>query len=193
MAESDHNAFLGRMRQIETLVQQIEQCADPATRAAAQTLAASMLELHGAAFEQLIGCVRQRSDGRQLLDSFAGDELIGSVLLLHELHPWSVERRVERAVESLNSVLGRRGGSIELIAVSSQQIHVRAITGPGGGCQSTGNTTGELIESVLRDKAPEIESIRIDGLDGGQANHSFVQLTVDQTNGSMVLQPGSEL
>ena len=48
-----------------------------------------------------------------LVDRLAADQLVGSLLLLHGLHPQDLSQRVRRAVDALAPVIRSRGGDVQ--------------------------------------------------------------------------------
>ena len=53
------------------------------------------MELHGAGLDRLMEIVAQAgASGYALMDDFAGDDLVASLLLLYGLHPHDLETRV---------------------------------------------------------------------------------------------------
>src|SRR4051794_20223176 len=48
-------------------------------------------------------------------DDVASDELVSHLLLLHDLHPVSLEARVSRALEEVRPYLGSHGGDVQLL------------------------------------------------------------------------------
>lgn len=179
MTDRNQSQFVQHMQQIESLVRQLEGCADPAIRAAAQTLASSLLELHARAFEKMVGQLRQSKAGCELLTSFAADDLLGSVLLLHDLHPWTLEQRVEQVMKKLGPAVRELGGEVALVSVSPAEVDIRVTVGSGQGCHGAGDQLRQLVENALRDRAPEVESIRVEVQRGSGQTSALVQLTVE--------------
>jgi Fe-S cluster biogenesis protein NfuA len=130
--------------------------------------------MHAAALRTLTGHLRGEG-----LDSCAGDELVASVLLLHDLHPWPLERRLEHALDRVRPMLEERGGGIELLGAELPLVEVRVQGGSACGCGSTSARLRAMIENSVRDMAPDVAEIRIQGLDAAGAE-GFVVLTVDQ-------------
>ncbi len=70
---------------------------------------ASILELHGAGLERMMEITSGAGDPvKALIRRFAGDNLVASLLVLHNLHPDDLETRVQHAS-------GKLHGSAELI------------------------------------------------------------------------------
>ena len=88
MSKLNQPEFQREMGKIEALIQQIEESADPSAQAVAKELVKTLLELHGNGLERMLEIVYQSSvAGQTLIDQIAEDELVGNLLILHELHP----------------------------------------------------------------------------------------------------------
>src|SRR5690349_8984089 len=84
VVQLEEQAFQQSIQQIEALTQRIESIADPATRESAGELVQAVLDLHGAALERMIELVAEAgAPGEAIVESFARDDLVGSLLLLH--------------------------------------------------------------------------------------------------------------
>ena len=79
--------------------------------------------------------------GKAAIRRFAGDELVASLLLLHNLHPDDLETRVHRA-------LAKTHGDAELLSVFEGVVRVRLL---GAGCGLR-----DSVESLVRDAAPDL-------------------------------------
>ncbi len=102
----DKKDFQKRLQKIETLVQTIESAADPNVRASAIELMQSLMEINGAGIERMMEIVFDSSaKGGEIIDDFARDELIESLLLLYGLHPFSIETRILQALEKVRPYL----------------------------------------------------------------------------------------
>ncbi len=98
-------AFRERVDGIADLVQRLEATADPVTRALAKELVAAVMELHAAGLERAMEILSHCGEaGISIEQSFVRDALVGSLLLLHSLHPEDLETRVKRALKDIPGV-----------------------------------------------------------------------------------------
>jgi Fe-S cluster biogenesis protein NfuA len=165
MARSNDVGFRERIERIEALTQGLEQSPDDATRADAQELVHAILELHGAGFARLAEIMAAAGEaGRALLESAARDDLVGSLLLLYDLHPDDIALRVERALESVRPSLRSHGGEVSLLGVSSGVVRLK-MEGSCHGCPSSALTLKNTIEEAVMAAAPEVASIEVAGLE----------------------------
>jgi len=132
-----------RIQAIEGLIRQVEESADPATRAGVRELVQAILEYHGAGLERIAELA-----GEPLVRQFAHDDLVGSLLLLYGLHPDEFSTRVQRAIDAIPYV--------ELAGISDYNVRVRVMPG--------GEISREALEQSLFAAAPETETVEIEGL-----------------------------
>lgn len=148
-----------RVRRIEDLVRRLTEIPDPASRDVAQSLMEAILELHGAGLERIMNIVVEAGDpGKAAIRRFAGDGLISSLLVLHDLHPDDLETRVRHA-------LGKTHGAAELVGVFEGVVRIRLAAG--------GHGLKETIEAAVREAAPDATEITVEDFVPG---NGFVSL-----------------
>ena len=164
---------------IEDLVQKIEAIADPEVRADVLTLVRSVMELHGAGLKRILEVVSASGEkGSHILTALADDELAGSLLLLHGLHPADIEERIAKAIERASSQLRSHGASAKLLAIEDGVLRIRIErSGQSSGCGSTAAALQHVVEEYIYAAAPEIVSVTFDDL----AAPALVQLSVTGT------------
>lgn len=143
--------------EVERRLEALDQIGDPEARAAATAVVQAVLELYGAGLERIVETVAARDTG-DLAEAFADDELISHLLLLHGLHPASVEERVLGALEQVRPYLGSHGGDVELVEVAGATVRL-ALQGSCNGCPSSTATVRLAIEEAIRAAAPEIDEV----------------------------------
>ncbi len=92
----------------------------------------------------------------------AGDPLVSSLLLVHGLHPYGVEDRVETALEEVRPYLGSHGGDVRLVEVTDEGVVHLEMLGSCDGCGSSAATLEDAVEGAIRTAAPEITAIELD-------------------------------
>lgn len=150
--------FHVRTEHIEKLIAGIQRADDPELRATALELLQCVIELHGAALDRLLAALRKTEAGEQALALAVEDDLVSSVLLLHELHPDDLETRVLRALEKVRPQLDAHGANAELLSAEGGNVRVRLYAN-GGGCHSPGATLKSIIEETVVDCAPDIKEL----------------------------------
>ena len=137
---------------VETCIARLEQLPDRAAREQARETLAAVLELHRVGLARII----ERLPAVQL-QALATEPLVGSLLVLHELHPADLEGRVARAVEKVRPMLALNGAAVTL-EVAGSDVRLVLKTGPGCG-------TGKLrsaLEAAVNEVAPDARAVRIE-------------------------------
>ena len=152
-----------RIAAIDQLVRSLENGSDPATRAAAQELAGTLMELHATALERMLDAVRRHGEaGRLILEQLARDDVISGVLLLHDLHPVDLPTRVLGALEKTRPYLKSHGGNVELVGIDQPGVVRLRLQGSCHGCPSSAMTLKLAIEQAIQEAAPDVTAIVVE-------------------------------
>jgi hypothetical protein len=128
---------------IETLLERLAGRGDGA-REEAEELVSSLVELYGAGLARVVALLGD--DATRL----AGDELVSALLVLHGLHPLSVDARITQTVERMRM---STGFDIEFHGVDDAGVaHFRTV---GNGA------IGGLLETALLEVAPDVARVEI--------------------------------
>ncbi|MGW1810984.1 NifU family protein [Streptomyces sp. NPDC002078] len=115
-----------------------------------------------------------------LNERLAEDELLAHLLVLHDIHPESPERRAARAVERLRPAVRERGGDLEWAGVDGQVARVRLTSGGGcgSGCGGGSSDVGEAVRAAVLAVAPELTEVEtVPGTAERKAAPAFVPLS----------------
>jgi Fe-S cluster biogenesis protein NfuA/nitrite reductase/ring-hydroxylating ferredoxin subunit len=134
----------------------------PLVRERSEELVRLVVDLYGAGLERLLEIVHDagRLDD-ELLDRFAADPLVASLLAVHGLHPDDVATRVARALDEVRPYLGSHGGDVELVGVTDDGLVQLRMLGSCDGCASSSVTLTLAVETAIRDAAPEVTGIEV--------------------------------
>jgi Fe-S cluster biogenesis protein NfuA len=159
----EENAFHRLSQRIEGLIARIEAAPEHNVRGDALNLAQSLMELHGAGLDRLMEIVaRAGASGYALMDDFAGDGLVASLLLLYGLHPYDLETRVMKALDETRPLLQSHGGDVELLGVTGGTVRLR-LAGNCRNCSSSTMTLKLAIERAIYEAAPDVTEIVTEG------------------------------
>jgi len=147
------------VRQIEELVKRLENIPDRESRDTARSLIEAILELHGAGLQRIMDTLFEAGDsGKVAIRHFAGDPLISSLLVLHDLHPDDIETRVRRALSKMH-------GEAEVVGVFEGTVRVRLHSSACG--------LKDSVEAAIRESAPDVVEVVIDTV---SVSNNFVPL-----------------
>lgn len=161
MADQSNLRAVGE--RIESLVNQLESVADPATRQQVEELIRLLTEMYGAGLGRILHILNEHEGSKRVINGLGQDELVGSLLVLHGLHPQNVQTRINYALERLRPHLGSHGGDVKLIKVEQAVAYLR-MEGACHGCPSSASTVSFTLKQAIEEAAPEIERIEIVGL-----------------------------
>jgi Fe-S cluster biogenesis protein NfuA len=174
---SGENQLQQLSAQIEDLVRKVEAISDPAVKANATALIQSLLDVHARAFERVVEIVLQQKDlGLTVLNHFAADELIGSLLLLYRLHPDALDVRLNKAIAAVRKAVALQGADVELIGVEEEVVRIR-LSGSVHGCAST--QLQQLIEDAIYEAVPEISAVHVENAIQVRNSEPLVQLQLN--------------
>jgi Fe-S cluster biogenesis protein NfuA len=146
---------------IEELYEQLRVSTDPATFERTEELLRTITELYGAGLARVVELVR--TEAPELLPVLVDDELLGSLMVVHDLHPDDLASRVEVALESVRPFLHGHGGDVVLLELDAARgaVHLQLL-GSCDGCPSSAVTLRTAVETAITDAAPEIVVIDVE-------------------------------
>jgi len=152
---------------IENLLQQVRSMASPPAWQRVDELIRLILELYGSGLSRTIEITaEQGAAGEAILDRLAADELVGSLFILHGLHPDDFATRVRKALVGVRPYLGSHGGDVELVQADEATGVVRLrMAGSCETCPSSTLTVKLAVETAIKEVAPELTSIEVEGVE----------------------------
>ena len=140
--------------------------AGPAVRPKAEELVQLLMQLYGAGLERILTVLDDAGAAAiPLFARLAEDELVASLMILHDLHPLDLETRIGRALDHVRPYLGSHGGGVEVLGIEEGVVRLRLL-GTCDGCASSAVTKQQAIERAINEAAPEITAIEFDDLPG---------------------------
>jgi Fe-S cluster biogenesis protein NfuA/nitrite reductase/ring-hydroxylating ferredoxin subunit len=132
-------------------------------RERAEELVRLVADLYGAGLERVLTILHEGGHlDDDMLDALAADELVSGLLLVHNLHPYDVHTRVERALEGVRPYLGSHGGDVELLQVTEDDVVRLRLLGSCDGCASSSVTLKLAVEGAIEAAAPEVAGIEVE-------------------------------
>lgn len=149
----------------EAALEDLEGLAPGPERKKAEDAVQALVDLYG---EGLARLVARLPDSMRL--SLVEDELIAHLLLIHDLHPLTLQERVQKGLEKARPYLRSHGGEVELVGVEDGVVRLH-LRGTCDGCPSSATTLRLAIEDAIREAAPEVTRI-----DAGEAAAPMIPL-----------------
>jgi Fe-S cluster biogenesis protein NfuA len=162
MQQDTHDQL--RAERIETLVQEVSTFSDPHVRETVEELLQALLDMYGEGLARILELTRHaKVPGFELIKAFADDELIGSLLLLHDLHPVDIKTRVVRALNEVRPYLKAHGGNVELLKIEEGVAYLR-LEGNCNGCAASSITLKQFIEEAIYKAVPDLDRLEVEGV-----------------------------
>lgn len=147
---------------IEQLIQELAAFPDPQMHAKTEELLYALLDMYGEGLAHILEMTAQaETAGQTLIETFARDELVGSLLLLHGLHPVELETRIHLALDKIHSSMQARGVSVKLTCIE-KGVASLWLTGNCHGCSSSVSALKQTIEAAIYSAAPDLDGIRFE-------------------------------
>jgi Fe-S cluster biogenesis protein NfuA len=156
--------FHVRSERIEQLAAKLEQAADPELHATAMELLQCVMELHGTGLDRMMQVLAESDEAGSLTDKLLNDNLVSSLLLLHNLHPQDLPARVTAALEKVRPQLESQSCAAELVGIENGIVGLRLLH-HGRGCHSTAATMAVVLEDAVTEAAPDAERIMVETLE----------------------------
>jgi len=144
MSSWDDSEAREHVARTEALLSGLEALADPLAREQARDTVHAVAELYG----ECLARVLRHADAAATA-AIVADELVSHLLLVHELHPEPVERRVRRALGDMRGV--------DVLAVEESEVRVRLA--PAGCGAPSVEQLAESVRKAVAWAAPEIERV----------------------------------
>lgn len=164
-ARLDDSAVHERLSKLEELLEQVEAIPGPAGEVALEAVSA-LADVYG---EALARATTYASAVPALIEEITRDELLGHLLVLHDIHPEPVEARVARALEDLRPAVQERGGDVELAGIDQGVAKIRLSV---SGCGSSG--LEDAIRETVLAVAPELSGVT--SVPAGGRDAAFIPL-----------------
>jgi len=150
---------------IDKMVRALEEAKDPALRAKAKELVQALMTLHGACLERMLEVVGQSGEhGKSIIDTFARDGVVKSVLLLYGLHPVDIKIRVMEALEKMRASMRSQVSTVSFVSIDDAGTVTLRIEGESAGCGFSASALKQAVEQAIYEAAPDISGIIMEGL-----------------------------
>lgn len=141
---------------MERLLAEIE---DPADRDRAEELVSAVIKVYGAGLARILELA-----GEETARTLAADDLVGALLIVHDLHPANTAERVRGALERVRPYLGSHSGGVELLGIDPSGVVRLRLEGNCQGCPSSQVTATMAIERAILEDAPEITEVAVENI-----------------------------
>jgi hypothetical protein len=159
-------------RRVEEVLDKLAASGDRAACAAAEELVRALMDFYGAGLARVVGLLGQTEP--KALERLLRDEPVSAMLVLHDLHPEPLERRIDRALAGLP------GKPVELVGFDADTGVLRVRSADAGGCGCGGGGGDDAVLTAVQDAlacfATEVHAVELES-SGGAAEPVLLQIT----------------
>lgn len=151
-------------QRVEELLDRLTAIGDQEVGAAAEDLVRVLMDFYGAGLARIVDRLSAPADhstGGAPLAALLDDELVSSLLALHDLHPEDIDKRIARALDSVRDPVEVVGFDEET-GILRLRSSSEAGDGGGCGCPSTGAATRRSVEDALACFVPEVNQVEME-------------------------------
>ncbi|OQR66015.1 hypothetical protein B6E66_00145 [Streptomyces maremycinicus] len=142
-------------RRVEEVLDRLAASGDPAAAEAAEELVRSLMDFYGSGLARVLHLLSAAPDGDPL-SRLLGDELVASLLVLHDLHPEDRDTRILRALDGI----GEHALAVVGFDEESGALTLRSRESGGCGC-GAGAGAEEAARAALACFAPEVRTVEV--------------------------------
>src|SRR5205085_1105889 len=105
------------------------------------------------------------ANGQEMLERLLHDQTVSGILLIHGLHPVSLDTRLRRALEKVRPYMQSHGGNIELLSLESDVARLK-LEGTCKTCPSSAITLELAVRREVEAACPDLLSFEVVGTNG---------------------------
>jgi Fe-S cluster biogenesis protein NfuA len=151
-------------KHIQDLVEQVEALPDPEARELAQECLHSLLTMYGEGLARILQLVKNAgAEGEKVREALLADKLVSGLLLIHGLHPVSLEARLRGALDKIRPYLRSHGGDVELLNLQDDVARLR-LQGTCKSCPSSSVTLELAVRRVIEEACPDLAGFEVEEL-----------------------------
>ncbi|WP_326654564.1 MULTISPECIES: hypothetical protein [unclassified Streptomyces] len=148
-------------RRVEEVLDRLDATGEESARAGAEELVRVLMDFYGAGLARIVRLLDAPAAGKVPGSPLAGllaDELVSSLLVLHDLHPEDTATRIDRALDAA----GDHSWEVAGFDDSSATLRLRSAGGAGCGCAGTAAASQQAVEDALACFAPEVAAVEVE-------------------------------
>ena len=152
------------VERVQDLQSRLSAAGDETTRQLAEELVSAIVQMYGAGLEQVLGVLfAAGEEGARLAMTMADDPLVGTLFMIHDLHPVPLADRVDRALEHVRPYMESHGGNVELLSLQDGVARLR-LEGSCSDCSASAVTLELAIKQALEQAAPDLDGLEVEGM-----------------------------
>lgn len=153
-----------RVQELQERLESVTEGAGGTVSELADELVSAVVQMYGAGLERIMAALLAGGvDGERIAAAIADDELVATLLLIHDLHPTPLADRVQAALDSVRPYMESHGGNVELLGLDHGVARIR-LQGSCSDCSASAVTLELAIKQALEEAAPDLEGLEVSGI-----------------------------
>jgi Fe-S cluster biogenesis protein NfuA/nitrite reductase/ring-hydroxylating ferredoxin subunit len=149
---------------VQELQERFERVEDSEAKRSGEALISALVQMYGGGLAHLVHLLGQSGEGSEhLRAALEADPLLSTLLLIHDLHPTTLDERVAEALEQVRPYMESHGGDVELLSLNDGVARIR-LRGSCSDCAASSVTLELAIKQALEEAAPDLERLEVEGL-----------------------------
>jgi len=159
--ENRHERLVEHVQELQA---QLDLVGDRATRELSEELVSAVVQMYGVGLERILGALfAAGEEGERIAVGLTDDQLVATLLLIHDLHPVPLDERVQGALDSVRPYMESHGGDVELLSLEHGIARIR-LQGSCSDCSASSVTLELAIKQALEEAAPDLEGLEVEGV-----------------------------
>jgi Fe-S cluster biogenesis protein NfuA/nitrite reductase/ring-hydroxylating ferredoxin subunit len=162
-------------KRIQELVEKIQAMPDPATRRMLQETLESVVSFYGHGLSRILETIQKAgAEGEKVKAALLRDGGVAGLLLIHGLHPVSLEARLSEALDKVRPYMKSHGGDVELLSLENDFARLR-LKGHCETCPSSTVTLELAVRHAIEEACPDLSGFEVEGMTLNGAAHGSRQ------------------
>jgi len=158
----EDNALAQAGQRIQEIVEKVSSMPDPAMRRMLQDCLESVLTFYGQGLSRILQIVRE-TEGKKVETALLQDEGVVGLLLIHGLHPVSLEDRLIGALDKVRPYMKSHGGDVQLLSLEHSFARLR-LQGHCETCPSSAVTLELAVRHAIEEACPDLAGFEVEGM-----------------------------
>ena len=137
---------------------------DPASREScvAGVHGIDVSHLYGSGLERMLLLVKDLGpEGQKAYDKLINDNIVRGLLLIHGLHPLSLDIRLRQALDKVRPYMESHGGNVEVLSLENDFARLR-LQGSCKSCPSSSVTMELAVRQAIEEACPDLQGFEVE-------------------------------
>ncbi len=151
----------GHLRKLQDLIGRVDRMPDADARALVEELLQAVMQLHGRGLRQMLEIARP-PDGAEarVYAGLLNDPTLRGLLLIHDLHPASLEERMQQALAKVLPYIKSHGGDVQILGLEDGTVRLR-LQGTCQTCPSSAVTLDLAVRAAFEEFCPDLVGFEV--------------------------------